>query len=90
MCRFEHEDCVEKMHDQLALKTAASPDLQSIVYCGGLVSHTDLDEKFDYLYQRYLGNDAESLEKSRILSALGCLTSVDHINRFVLFLFSSS
>nr|APY20197.1 APN-like 2 [Holotrichia parallela] len=83
LCRYEDENCVTQMHNKLTSYSGASPDLQSLVYCGGLISSTDIDLKWEYLYDRYQDSAAEYLEKNRIASAMGCSTSIDHINRLL-------
>lgn len=75
------------MHEKISTLSETPPDLQSLVYCGGLIEETDVESNWDQLYERYTGNDAEYLEKARIASAFGCTRSEDLLNRFVVSLF---
>nr|QEI22876.1 putative peptidase [Oryctes rhinoceros] len=84
LCRFDHEECINSLHEELVnLNGGADPDMQTLVYCSGLIKDEDSESKWMFLYNRYNGNEAESLEKSRILSALGCTGSVTQLNRWL-------
>lgn len=83
LCRFRHEGCLELTHQALVEEKTASPDFQTPYYCGGLMTDENSEEKWTFLYERYTGDEADSTEKTRILSALGCSYSEEHLTRFV-------
>lgn len=84
LCRFGDVGCTQAMGDKLVAKTAIDPDLQSPVYCGGLRLDTSTNIKWLHLYGLYHSATTETLERSRILSGMGCAFSTLHLKRFVL------
>ncbi|KAI4460016.1 protease m1 zinc metalloprotease [Holotrichia oblita] len=85
LCRYEHADCVQATHARLSALVPEFPDLQSTVYCSGLIEDTNIETKFNSLYNRYKANDIEYLERNRIIAALGCVRSETQLNRFDIF-----
>lgn len=75
LCLYGDGDCQQKMTDILSAQGTVEPDLQSSVYCGGMRNGTL--NNWEYLFQKYLSNSTEDLEKSRIVTALGCSLNVE-------------
>ncbi|GJQ73763.1 hypothetical protein Trydic_g18704 [Trypoxylus dichotomus] len=84
LCRFDHEECIDSLHEQLVQATSAvAPDMQTLVYCSGLIKDEESESKWRFLFERYNGTEVESLERSRILNALGCTTSATQLYKWL-------
>lgn len=77
------------MHGLLSARAIAYPDIQTPVYCGGLITDQNTESNWMYVFDRYRGDEAEALEKSRLLSALGCTTSNTHLRRWLDIIFGN-
>lgn len=71
LCLYGHNECQTKMSSKLAEGLDwIDPDMRSSVYCGGMRKGTS--ENWDYLYKKYSTEGIEDVEKSRLITALGC------------------
>ncbi|KAI4459114.1 protease m1 zinc metalloprotease [Holotrichia oblita] len=83
LCKMGHGDCLESLHTELAKTEAVDPDMQTLVYCGGLMTDENTEEKWNFLFNRFQNDSIESTERSRILNALGCTTSETQLNAWL-------
>lgn len=80
MCLYGGSNCREVMTEKLSSEEFVHPDLQTPVYCGGMRNGTS--SNWEYLYKKYVNGSIESLERSRVLSALGCSLNRDIVERY--------
>jgi ERAP1-like C-terminal domain len=81
MCTLGNEDCRQRTNSMLRTWTfRISPNIQSSIFCGGMRMGGNAEWLF--LFDKYLSKEVEDLQKSRLLTGLGCVLDRSLLMRY--------
>ncbi|XP_004523069.1 aminopeptidase N [Ceratitis capitata] len=83
-CLAGIESCLEESNNKLKALisdgVSIEPNLQSVIYCNGLVQSGD--DEFTYVYNELMASDDQALRRT-LVSSLGCSRTESQLKKFV-------
>ncbi|XP_074038935.1 uncharacterized protein [Leptinotarsa decemlineata] len=84
-CKLEKPDCVKtakKLFKNLRQGKSINKNLKPIVYCNGLRYSNNIEEDWEFLWNKYQSTEVP-IEKKIILEALGCTKNITILKKYL-------